>query len=512
MTTDDCARLLANGGPGALFGAMVAGAGALRGGLPGPRAGHAAAGPVNGLVFVFGGTRSSEEVVEPALWLHDLLTGGFLGVETIQPHCAVCKTPRCVLVDSVDLDGDQHVCRGVPNAGLADLPGGLRPLEPDAPHLLLSAPLARCGATAAVLPDACDAVVVFGGFVQPTRAAGAMHRGGHTNTLHVLETRTLLWVAADAAGAGGLTLLGKRPFPRDKHACVVHAGRLIVFGGWGTWAYDRGWGPRPAGTSTPLYGGAELWTPEGRGVTGWINTCDVLCTRRLRTHHELRWLEPPSDMGDRPSPRAAHTLTAMGDGTALMFGGRSRAGRLNDLYELDLEQLRWVQLCAAGPTPPARSWHTAVALDRHRLCIIGGLSDGELPVVLGCTWLFDRRSNSWSRLAPSPHCHEPAQLGGSDLGTTELVPELPFERRLWHTSIHDRDDGVIHSFGGCVDPLNAGLPPGAERYTASITSRHVAPPSLRALAARALSEGDGTRRWLRVREFEAAAQRIKPRG
>ena len=88
--------------------------------------------------------------------------------------------------------------------------------------------------------------------------------------------------------------------------------------------------------------------------------------------------------GDVVPARDSHTLTALSDGSAVTFGGRSWGDVLgdvvfNDLYELQISftTATWTQLSS---NPSARSYHTMVAL-ADGTCVAFGGADGNYDLL-----------------------------------------------------------------------------------------------------------------------------------
>ena len=99
--------------------------------------------------------------------------------------------------------------------------------------------------------------------------------------------------------------------------------------------------------------------------------------RRVHTDRvgtSATWASLSSD-GDTPSARYAHSMTALADGTAVLFGGYSGAGgRLNDVYTLTVSatSATWASLSSDGDTPSARYAHSMTALADGTVVLFGG--------------------------------------------------------------------------------------------------------------------------------------------
>ena len=71
-----------------------------------------------------------------------------------------------------------------------------------------------------------------------------------------------------------------------------------------------------------------------------------------------------SSDGATPSARTSHSMTALADGTAVLFGGYDGDARLNDVYTLTVSgtSATWASLSSYGATPSARTSHSMTAL------------------------------------------------------------------------------------------------------------------------------------------------------
>ena len=58
----------------------------------------------------------------------------------------------------------------------------------------------------------------------------------------------------------------------------------------------------------------------------------------------------------------------------MLFGGRTREGRVSELYILNLETLSWEGPLETGPGPEARSLHTCTRLHDNNVLLLGGMN------------------------------------------------------------------------------------------------------------------------------------------
>jgi hypothetical protein len=319
----------------------------------------------------------------------------------------------------------------------------------------------------------------------------------HTNRIAVLDLATTSWLTTNLLalddgirlGYGytkaevaqeprtDLTITpGRQPQCKDKHAACIYKNRMVVFGGWG---------PRPLEHEGDDFEPADGGDPHGLGWHAELAVLDLAELAHPGVHggaevgaaagFNAEWTFPPHrGIGERPCPRAASTLTRVGDG-AILFGGRAKGGRLNDVWRLDLIAMEWslVAPCTESPRVPiARSWHCAEAVGTTRIFIYGGLSrdlgDDGGGMSLGDAWFLDVPTGIWTEL---------------------VVPDLgPDSARFWHTSSKVGEDIVI--FGG-THTDHDGYVPGVtpvqhETQLASVIQFQSRVPRLEAICQRAV--------------------------
>jgi hypothetical protein len=96
-----------------------------------------------------------------------------------------------------------------------------------------------------------------------------------------------------------------------------------------------------------------------------------------------------------PSAREDHTWTLDGSGTtAFLFGGRSGASAMGDLWAYDLDTDRWSEIDAVdGPAP--RFGHEAVWVDDIGVVVFAGQAG---PTFFNDLWAFDPETGAWRQL------------------------------------------------------------------------------------------------------------------
>jgi len=178
------------------------------------------------------------------------------------------------------------------------------------------------------------------------------------------------------------------PGPRCGHTLTAVAGtgnpdstdyvgpKLILFGG--ATAIEDG--------SSALGGGIRL-----AGVTNAVHVYDVLSKKWKRYF----------PVGEPPSPRAAHTATAVGT-MVVIQGGIGPAGHsTDDLYVLDLNhaKFKWHRVVVQGPGPGPRYGHVMDLIAQRYLVTVSG-NDGKRT--LSDAWALDtsQKPYRWQRLEP----------------------------------------------------------------------------------------------------------------
>eukprot|EP00118_Oscarella_pearsei_P001814 m.8563 g.8563 ORF g.8563 m.8563 type:complete len:430 (+) comp20702_c0_seq2:115-1404(+) len=225
-----------------------------------------------------------------------------------------------------------------------------------------------------------------------------------------LNTVTMSWRLCAVKGS-------VRPVGRDKCAVCVDGSRVLMFGGWGM-----------AISGKELQPGA-MWVPDDDGIVGWNNELYAFDT-------ESESWSSLEVYGPRPSPRAAHSLVKLDSHRVVLFGGRERERRLNDIHILDLRTMTWSgQIVApADPTilwPSARSLHTmnSVSFGSHAGCVLLGGMDVEGNCCSDYAWHLDFNDMKWTKL-------------------TWYTEEF---RRTWHTTCtYSSSPGYfeVYVFGG----------------------------------------------------------------
>lgn len=94
-----------------------------------------------------------------------------------------------------------------------------------------------------------------------------------------------------------------------------------------------------------------------------------------------------------PGPRFGACLAPLGNGSLLLFGGDSGAGRLGDTWRYDIGNNTWTQIGGNGPSP--RRWAAMTLYGASGQVILHG---GQGPTGdLGDTWILT--NNQWQQAA-----------------------------------------------------------------------------------------------------------------
>ncbi|EGR32384.1 kelch motif family protein, putative [Ichthyophthirius multifiliis] len=99
---------------------------------------------------------------------------------------------------------------------------------------------------------------------------------------------------------------------------------------------------------------------------------DLKCMNDIYFYNivDQKW-DLPKIFGDPPSPRGGHSSTLVGQ-YLYIFGGSSSLGIFSDLYRLDLTNRIWEELNLIGQKPSGRCNHKAILDNNGRIVIFGG--------------------------------------------------------------------------------------------------------------------------------------------
>ncbi|ERN12458.1 F-box/kelch-repeat protein At1g51550 [Amborella trichopoda] len=256
-----------------------------------------------------------------------------------------------------------------------------------------------------------NALILFGGINEN----GA--RQNDTWVCHILPNLSLSWTPLDV----GPPL----PPPRGAHAsCYAGPNRMVIHGGIDLDGLRLG----------------DTWLLDLSN--GW----DLATWRKIMTL-------PPS-----PSARSGHTITWIGGGRMVLFGGRGPGFEvLNDLWLLDIasEAPEWVELMNYAPNvlgglvPSPRVGHSATLVLGGRILIYGG--EDSYRRRNDDLWVLD--PNAIPTIKARVEISEPTNFGGRKVWK-KLRPEghIP-SPRSFHRACADESMRHVYVFGGMVDGL-----------------------------------------------------------
>ena len=104
-----------------------------------------------------------------------------------------------------------------------------------------------------------------------------------------------------------------------------------------------------------------------------------------------------------PSPRANHSITAIGDKYLIVFGGND-GKPLNDVHIYDIDKNQWQQPKINGTPPLARGGHSAVCIKNKQLLIFAG---GYNNKILNDLYILDVETMTWIRPSDTGMLPEP---------------------------------------------------------------------------------------------------------
>ncbi|XP_049279907.1 multiple epidermal growth factor-like domains protein 8 [Anopheles funestus] len=166
------------------------------------------------------------------------------------------------------------------------------------------------------------------------------------------------------------------------------------------------------------------------------------------------WMQVTVDSSpeDRmPQGRYYHAAEIIGSRQAIyVYGGLSRNGTLDDLWQFGLQTQRWSLVVPQNEThPPALAGHTLTAVGREELLLlIGGYTIGR--GLQGTVWLFNLATASWTMVAT--HGSSPGGIYG-------------------HTAVYHAPSAAVYVYGGVRRQLDSNESGVSKRlYAFSVTT------------------------------------------
>lgn len=155
-----------------------------------------------------------------------------------------------------------------------------------------------------------------------------------------------------------------------------------------------------------------------------------------------------------PQGRYYHAADIIGSRQAIyVYGGLSRNGTLDDLWQFALQTQRWSLVVPQNATrPPALAGHTLTAVGREELLLlIGGYSISERGGGLqSSVWLFNLATGTWSVV--TTHGSSPRGIYG-------------------HTAVYHAQSSAVYVYGGVRIGDSGNLAVSKRLYAFSIPTR-----------------------------------------
>ena len=233
-----------------------------------------------------------------------------------------------------------------------------------------------------VISDSSKSIYLFGGY----------NGTSWLNDLWEFDIESHRWTciqeSTDFPGPGEAHAHGQVPSRRFGYVSVVHAGKLVLFGGFdGTrWLNDmfvfdfatRTWtevvahGLLPSVRSCPAWAKDRTHVYIHGGYDGVDRKADFFACD-LNTY---TWTKMPC-YGTPPSPRYFHSCCLYGN-KMYCYGGYSGHERLADMFAYDFETHHWSQIdCTVGDAPSGRSSLVAQVYD-NCLYVFGGYNGSNV--------------------------------------------------------------------------------------------------------------------------------------
>lgn len=266
-----------------------------------------------------------------------------------------------------------------------------------------------------------------------------------------------------------VTVTGRKPLARYKHAAAVVEGKLYVIGGNHNgrflndvqvldlktleWTKADTKVPQSPLSSEPEP--LQPWFPQcaGHGVVRWGRKLISVAghfkygqenvTLYSFDTHTSTWTSMDV-FGKAPPARGGQTITLIGS-QIYMFGGEDLKRRLlNDLHVLDLETMTWDVVIPSGVPPSPRSDHIAAAYNDKYIFFFGG---GSHSTCYGDLHVLDIVNMEWSPVQtqgsiPTPRAgHAGATIGdswyvlggGDNKGAISETHVLDMTTLMWST-------------------------------------------------------------------------------
>ncbi len=252
------------------------------------------------------------------------------------------------------------------------------------------------------------------------------------------------------------TIQGESPSSRNNHATCVVGSKLYVHGGHdgGRWLPDlwcldtehMQWSQPSVSGAPPSARACHTCTlMEGRRggrkiyIFGGYNGSHCFNDLEVLDVDAMSWLRPHTS-GTLPTPRNAHTMTAVGSALVL-HGGHSGTKHLRDVHVLQTSTMTWSTPDLSGSLPPGLRGHTATLIGRSTIFVFGGY-DGRGR----SNDLFLLNTDSWSWEHPRPSQQAPSgrqRHTATLIGKKRLLVLGGFDGYRWLSDMHLLDVGAL---------------------------------------------------------------------
>jgi dynein heavy chain len=230
--------------------------------------------------------------------------------------------------------------------------------------------------------------------------------------------------------------MSSTPQPRGEHAACQIKGKVYIFGGYG----GPDWSRRDF---NDLYGLDTIsWSWDV------VNPGNQFFGKKRQIEEEEN---SDSDYEPEiyPEPRAAHTLSPLGEDQLVLFGGWNSREQFSDVWIFSLETKRWSELEIAEPLSEPRWSHGAIvaeSIPHDQLYVYGGLC-GEITKknVIGKystdLWMLDLIDGRWTKVKckkpPKPRAD--SELAFNDASRSIFV--FGGWANKWHKDMWSLDSG-----------------------------------------------------------------------
>eukprot|EP00946_MAST-07B_sp_MAST-7B-sp1_P001405 g1405.t1 len=325
---------------------------------------------------VDGGGGGDEPAVEPAVSFESLMEAPTLAWEKVKPSGSSAPGPNGRSGHTMTIVGEKLYVFG--GCGLGDSAGHLAGTT-SSMYMFDTAtsrwakvnpksserPQARWHHTATAVQRK---IVVFGGFQDNTK---------RLNDVWVFDTHTLKWsqpikLRSESEMASSMSMGGKSgnptPLPRGEHAACQIKGKVYIFGGYG----GPDWSRRDFNDMYALNTYSWAWELISEG--------DQIFGKKKKNMDEEEEYDSDFEPEIFPPPRAAHSLSALGEDQLVLFGGWSSREQFSDVWIFSLQTNRWSELEISEPLSEPRWSHGAIvaeSIPHDQLYIFGGAS-GEI--------------------------------------------------------------------------------------------------------------------------------------